>query len=224
MKKVLVIAAHPDDEVLGIGGTVRKHVNQGDCVWCIILGEGMTSRNITDKAVLDELHNDTLVSAKVLGYEKVIFSNFPDNKFDSVPLLQVTQEIEKYIDLFKPEIVYTHHSGDLNIDHRITYEATVTATRPIGDYTVQEVYTFETPSSTEWNFAKQDVAFVPNVFNDISTTIKDKIKAMGCYTSELREYPHPRSLKALEIIAAKWGTVVGKEYVEALCLVRKTNY
>lgn len=217
MNTILVIAAHPDDEILGIGGTVRKHYEKGDEVYCLILGEGMTSRGKLSNKKVEELHKDTLKAAEVLGYKEVYFENIPDNKFDSVPLLEIIKKIEKYIDEINPNIIYTHHEKDLNIDHTLTYRAVLTATRPFGDYPVKEVYTFETPSSTEWNF---DETFKPNTFIDISKTIEFKTKAMSFYKSELRSYPYPRSLKALEIIAQRWGTVVGKEYVEALKSIR----
>lgn len=217
MKKVLVIAAHPDDEILGIGGTVRKHYDSGDEVYAVILGEGMTSRKNSTKDKLNALHRDTLKAAEVIGYEEVYFDNFPDNRFDTVALLDVIQTIERYIDKINPEIIYTHHDKDLNIDHEITYRAVMTATRPFGKCAVKKIYTFETPSSTEWQFNQ---AFKPNVFIDIEDTIEYKLKAMAHYESELRPYPYPRALKSLRIISERWGTVVGKKNVEALRLIR----
>jgi LmbE family N-acetylglucosaminyl deacetylase len=227
MKKILVVASHPDDEVLGLGGTIRKHVNNGNVVECVILGEGMTSRTLkredTDKKVLDELKSTTMKSAEIIGYNKVHFSNLPDNRFDSIDLLDIIKEVDKYIQFTNPDIIYTHHYGDLNIDHRKTFQAVITACRPVGEYSVKEIYCFETPSSTEWNFTYGDSIFKPNVFIDVEDTLQAKIDAMACYVSELRDYPHPRSLKALEVIAARWGTVVGKKYVEAFELIRKVE-
>ncbi|WP_427338095.1 PIG-L deacetylase family protein [Caloranaerobacter sp. DY30410] len=227
MSKILVIAAHPDDEILGVGGTVKKHVNKGDIVDCLILGEGMTSRGKkredTDKKILDKLHEDTLNAAKIIGYRNVYFSNLPDNRFDSIDLLDIIKEVEKYVDMLKPDIIYTHHYGDLNIDHRKTFESVITACRPVGEYSVKEIYTFETPSSTEWNFKYEDNIFKPNVFIDIEDTIKDKLDAIACYKTEIRDYPHPRSLKALKIIAQRWGIIVGKKYVEVFELIRKVD-
>jgi len=220
MANILVVAAHPDDEILGIGGTVRKCANNGDIIWCVILGEGMTSRNNAQEHNLEQLHKYTLQAANIVGYQNVVFRNLPDNRFDSINLLDITKVVEDCIDAFEPEIIYTHHSGDLNIDHRKTYEAVMTATRPFGENNVKKIYTFETPSSTEWQFGKQEAIFMPNTFIDIENTIEEKIKAMGCYTSEIREYPHPRSLEALKIIAKRWGTVVGKQFVEAFSLIR----
>ncbi len=227
MAKILVVAAHPDDEILGLGGTIRKRVNDGDTADCLILGEGATSRTSkredTDKHILDELQSDTEGSAIIIGYKNVYFSSLPDNRFDSMDLLDIIKVVEKYVDELKPDIIYTHHYGDLNVDHKITFEAVITACRPIGDYTVKEIYCFETPSSTEWNFEYSASIFRPNVFIDIESTIKAKLDAMACYRTELRDYPHPRSLKALEVIASRWGTVAGKQYAEAFELIRKVD-
>ncbi len=227
MSKVLVIAAHPDDELLGLGGTIRKRVNRGDVVNCVILGEGFTSRGEkredTDTEVVSSLHDDSRRAAEIIGFKEIFFESLPDNRFDSVDLLDVIKIVEKYVEKFKPDVVYTHYHGDRNIDHRVTYEAVLTACRPVGEYCVKEIYTFETPSSTEWGFTRGSSSFNPNVFEDITDTLEYKLNAMACYKTEIRDYPHPRSLKALEIIAARWGTVVSKKYVEAFELVRSVR-
>ncbi|WDV46147.1 PIG-L family deacetylase [Clostridiaceae bacterium M8S5] len=226
MSRILVVSAHPDDEILGIGGTVRKHVNKGDTVDCLILGEGLTSRegkgNCKDNK-LNKLHTDAIKASKIVGYRELFFSKLPDNRLDSIDLLDVIKEIEKYILKLRPHIVYTHHYSDLNIDHKITFEAVLTACRPVGDYSVKEIYCYETPSSTEWNFKYESNIFKPNVFVDINDTLNAKLDAMACYETEIREYPHPRSLEALKIIAQRWGTVVNKKYVEAFELIRKVD-
>jgi LmbE family N-acetylglucosaminyl deacetylase len=223
MKKVLVIAAHPDDEILGVGGTVLKHVKDGDECIGIILGEGMTSRydkrELADNSKVEKLHEDTYKAAQFVGYKKVYMESLPDNRFDSVPLLDIIKIIEKYIEDIKPDIIYTHFSGDLNIDHKITFEAVLTATRPIGDEYVKEIYAFETVSSTEWNFSSA-TNFKPNYFVDTTETLDGKLKAMECYKSELREFPHPRSNINLKASALKWGSVIGKNYAEAFEVVR----
>lgn len=225
MNKILVIAAHPDDEILGLGGTVRRLVNEGNIVNCLILGEGMTSRKKdrmdTKKEVLDSLHNDAKKAGEIIGFKQVYFGNLPDNRFDSVDLLDIIKIVEELVDSLKPDIIYTHHKGDRNIDHQITFDAVLTACRPIGDYSVKEIYSFETPSSTEWDFSYGSNVFTPNVFVDIEDTLDAKLNAMAYYKTELREYPHPRSLEALKVISSRWGTVVGKKHVEAFKLIRK---
>lgn len=226
MSKILVIAAHPDDELLGLGATIRKRVNRGDTADCIILGEGMTSRQNKregiDGILIKQLHENSRKAAKIIGFENVYFEKLPDNRFDGVEMLDIIKIIEGYIEKLKPDIVYTHHKGDRNIDHRITYEAVLTACRPVGAYPVKEIYVFETPSSTEWGFSKEE-SFFPNVFEDVSETLTFKLEAMKCYQTEIRDYPHPRSLKALEIIASRWGSVVGLKYAEAFTLIMSSR-
>lgn len=227
MSVILVVAAHPDDEILGVGATIAKRVREGDIAYALILGEGQTSRGQTrneiDQVVVEELHKNTLESAKVIGYREVFFENLPDNRFDHVDLLDIVKRIEKYIGHLKPDIIYTHHEGDLNIDHQISARAVITATRPIGEYSVKEIYEFETVSATEWNFGGKEKCFRPNVFVDVEDTLDKKCCAMREYKTELCEYPHPRSIEMLEVVAKKWGGTIGKRYVEAFELIRKVN-
>lgn len=224
MANVMVIAAHPDDEILGLAGTLAKHVDRGDSVTCIILGEGITSRFderiASNSDAIDKLHQESYAATKVIGIENLHFVNLPDNRFDQVDLLDVVKKIEVYREIYAPTIVYTHHYGDLNIDHKITYQAVMTAFRPINDKGSFELITFETPSATEWDY-NPTTQFCPNIFVDISTTLQRKLDAMACYKNELRPYPHPRSLKALEAIAKVWGIKAQVEYAEAFELVRK---
>lgn len=223
MSRVLVIVAHPDDEILGVGATIVSHVKNGDECYALILGEGITSRynkrELSDVSKMKELHKETFETNKVIGYEKIFLENFPDNRFDSVDLLDIVKVVEKYIEEIKPDIIYTHHSGDLNVDHRKTYEAVLTASRPIGDYCIKEIYCFETVSSTEWNFEYIN-GFKPNYFVDVTFTLDKKLEAANFYKSEMKNFPHPRSIENLEIIAKKWGSVIGKKYAEAFEVVR----
>ena len=225
MGTILVIAAHPDDEILGAGATVANMVKKGNQAYALILGEGQTSRweereHAEETAILD-LHKDTERAARIIGYKNVYFENFPDNRFDSCDMLDIVKRVEKHIREIKPDIVFTHHSGDLNIDHRVTYEAAITATRPISPYSVKRIYGFETMSSTEWNFGKKESAFFPNVFVDVEQEIEKKYLAMKEYKTELKDFPHPRSIEMLEISAKRWGSVVGKRYAEAFELIRE---
>lgn len=227
MRKVFVIAAHPDDELLGVGGCVAKHVAAGDEVYALILGEGQTSRwehrEEADKSVVESLHKDTLDAAREVGFKEVFFENFPDNRFDQVDLLDIVKSVEKYIREIRPEIVYTHFQGDLNVDHQMTARAVLTATRPIGDYCVQEIYAFETLSSTEWNFdTTEQSGFVPNVFVDITEEYPRKEAAMRHYHSELCEFPHPRSLEGMDVLSRTRGMAAGMHRAEAFRLIRKT--
>ncbi len=227
MRTVFVVAAHPDDEILGIGGTVAKHVACGDEVYAMILGEGQTSRG--DKRedisqdVVEELHQNTMESAKAVGYRDVFFADFPDNRFDQVDLLDIVKVVEKKVRELRPEIIYTHYSGDLNVDHQYTARAVLTATRPIGEnYPVKEIYAFETLSSTEWNFDYSgQPAFSPNAYVDIADFYAKKEEAMKCYVSELCEFPHPRSLEGMDVLSKTRGMTVGMHRAEAFMLVRK---
>ncbi len=221
-KKILVVAAHPDDELLGAGGTLIKHTISGDDVYCLILGEGVMSRKNSNKQDLKKLHNQTLASGEIIGFKEIFFSYFPDNSFDTVSLLSITKDVEKYLEKIKPDIIYTHHENDLNIDHRLTFQAVVTASRPCNKNCPREIYTFETLSSTEWQ-NKNNNKFSPNNYVDIKDTFNKKIEAIKKYSSELREYPHSRSLEGIKILAQFRGLEVGLFYAEAFCLIRRIN-
>jgi len=222
--KCLAVVAHPDDEILGCGGTIARLVKEKNNVYVAILGEGITSRyqNIeqADQASVKKLQDCSRHVAKMLGIEDYFFYNLPDNRFDSYPLLDVVKIIERLIERLEPKVVYTHYGGDLNIDHAITFRAVLTATRPLEGNTVKELYTFETPSSSEWAFNQFSPRFSPNTFIDISHTLELKIKAMNAYESEVRNYPHPRSPEAIRAISQKWGSSVGIAAAEAFEMVR----
>jgi len=223
--KLLVIAAHPDDEVLGCGGTMAKLAQEND-IYTLFLGEGVTSRGIPDepkKQAVNQLKKEAEDANKKLNVKKVFFENFPDNRFDTVPLLNIVKVIERYVQKIGPEAVYTHHAGDLNIDHQITHRAVITAARPIGDYSVKKIMLFEVLSSSEWGGPNSYGSFVPNVYVDISETIGVKLEAMRCYKSEIRKYPHPRSLEGIKILAQKRGLEVGLKFAEAFSLVRSVE-
>ncbi len=227
-KKILIIAAHPDDEVLGCGGTIAKLVKNGYEAYTLILGEGKTSRVLSRKGTslaeeLKGLKKEAEKANSIIGVKQVFCSDFPDNRFDSTDLLDIVKHIEKVKNKIRPEIIFTHHAGDLNIDHQITFKAVLTATRPIREETVKDIYSFEVPSSTEWNSYSKETVFVPNVFSNISETIDIKIKAMKEYKSEVKAYPHPRSLQHIKELARVNGTKVGLSYSENFALVRATG-
>lgn len=225
--RVLVIAAHPDDEVLGCGATISKLAGQGYEVHIAILGEGIASRyknrEEADKGLLEAIKNISRQAGDLLGAKELYMRSFPDNRFDSVPLLTIIKEIENLIEKVQPQVVYTHHGGDLNIDHVITARAVITAARPLAGCPVKEIYAFEVPSATEWAFNQFKPEFRPNTFIDVSQTLEVKIKAMLLYKGEVRSFPHPRSTEALRAIAGKWGSVAGVQAAEAFELVRKVE-
>jgi len=216
-KKILIVAAHPDDEVLGCFGTVAKLIKKGYKAYTLILGEGKTSRGNFNKKELEKLKNEIIKANNVIGIDKIFIEHFPDNRFDSVSLLDIVKVIEKVKNEIKPDIIFTHFQNDLNIDHQITYKAVITATRPFKNESVKEIYSFEILSSTEWNYP---LSFNPDVYFDIISTIDLKLKAMSEYKSELREFPHPRSLEGIKLNAKYLGMRVGREYVEAFKCVR----
>lgn len=226
-KRILVIVAHPDDELLGLGATMHKLVHEKGCfIRAVILGEGITSRSEkrdTDKWKQElDIHRRNIESARQsIGYVSVGIYDFPDNRFDTVALLDIIKVIEKEKEEFQPDIIFTHHGGDVNIDHQRTFEAVITATRPLEHERVKAIFTFETPSGTEWRASTDPRHFIPNYFVSVSEeNLKAKIKGMESYEFEKRIYPHPRSPKGLEILAQRWGVVIGAEYAEAFNIVR----
>lgn len=220
----LVLAAHPDDEVLGCGGTIAKLTRRGDMAIIAILGEGVTSRarqrDEADPVEIEALHERSRVVADLLGAEDVFLYSLPDNRFDTVPLLDIVKIIEELVQRLKPVAVYTQHGGDLNIDHAILYRATLTATRPQAGHPVLDVYAYEVASSTEWAFQQFEPHFAPNIFEDIGATVDTKIRAMQVYESEARTFPHPRSPEAIRAAAVRWGSVAGLPAAEPFQLVR----
>lgn len=226
-KKILVVVAHPDDELLGLGASMHKLIQDYACnVRAVILGEGITSRaNVRNPEVWEKelkIHRDNIESArKTIGYDSVGIYDFPDNRFDTVALLDIIKVVEKEKENFLPEVIFTHHLGDVNIDHQKTFEAVLTATRPIQGEKVHTLISFETPSGTEWRAATDPRHFIPNMFIEVSEeNLKAKIKGMESYEFEKRAYPHPRSPEALKIQAQRWGVATGKRFAEAFCVVR----
>ena len=215
MSKVLVIAAHPDDEVLGCGGTIARLASEGSHVEILILGEGATSRDDGGRAEVERLQADARAAAQVMGAANVRFASLPDNQFDTIPLLDVIKEIESVIEEVQPEVVYTQHGGDLNVDHQITFRAVMTAVRPMKGRSVRALYAYEVASSTEWAFQKFEPVFRPTCFVDISETLEQKIEAMAAYEGESRSAPHPRSPEVLRAMATVRDSAAGLKAAEA---------
>ena len=225
---ILVIAAHPDDEVLGCGGTIAKHVKNGDEVHVLILAEGITSRNLHRNLIESEndlckLKKEATIANEILGVRSLNLCNFPDNRLDSIDRLDIIKKIEYFVFKFKPNKIYTHHIGDVNIDHQIINGAVVTACRPISSFFVKTILFFEIASSTEWQVPASNFNFSPNWFVDISDFLKIKLQSLGAYKCEIKEYPHSRSLKALRFLARWRGTFIGVNAAEAFVLGRKIN-
>jgi LmbE family N-acetylglucosaminyl deacetylase len=224
---ILVVAAHPDDEILGCGGTMARLAREGHQVCVAILAEGMSSRYArredADPKQLQHLHSQAQQAADKVGAKEVVLRKLPDNRLDTVPLLEVVKIVEDLVARFRPEVIYTHHPGDLNVDHGVVHRAVLTATRPLMGQCVREIYAFEVPSSTEWAFQRFEPSFRPSVFVDITETLETKIEALACYDTEMRKFPHPRSAEALRAIATRWGSVVGLPAAEAFELVRSVR-
>ena len=231
---ILVISPHPDDEVLGMGGTILKHAKNSDKVTVAYMTTGIASRRSSNyenvpsyqsnnkqksivKKQIFELRKDAEKSCKLLKVKKTVFFDFPDNELDTVPLLKIIKNIENLIKEIKPDRIYTSHYGDLNIDHKIIFEAMLTACRP-GKFPIKEIMCFEIFSSTDWAFSYE---FKPNYFIDIKNELSHKIKAMQKYKNEIRKFPHPRSIENIRNSAQKWGSVSGLKSVEAFQLIRK---
>ena len=224
--RVLVVAAHPDDEVLGCGGTIARFSDAGVQVQVLIVAEGSTSRLLQrDRSqVADELSALALASqtaGSILGASGVELLAYPDNRLDSIDRLDLIKQIEKTIDRYQPEAVFVHHCGDVNVDHRRLHEAVVTACRPIPGQSVRSLLSFEVASSTEWQPPGSGTAFQPNYFVDISTQWERKLQALEAYSCEMRAWPHARSIAALEHLARWRGSQVGVEAAEAFCLLRQ---
>ena len=219
-KTVLVVAAHPDDEVLGCGGTIARHACLGDSVGVLLLSEGATARDPTDArgdiAALREAASD---ASRELGAAEPRFCSFPDNRLDTVPLLDVIKSVENVVEAVAPEIVYTHNASDLNIDHRIAHQAVVTACRPVPGTSVEAIYAFESVSSTEWQ-TSVDV-FRPQRWVNIASFLDCKLRALGAYGKEMRRFPHARSLEGVEALARIRGASAGLYAAECFMVVRE---
>lgn len=209
MNRVLAVVAHPDDETLGCGATLAKHSAAGDPVSVVVLADGVGSRGFSPERV-KERHGMCRQACKILGTEDVWLHQYADNQMDGLTLLHLVKQIEIHVARFKPTIVYTHHNGDLNVDHRKTHDAVRVACRPLPGCTVRKLLYFEVPCSSAWG-----TGFVPDYFVDVTDTIEQKLGAASCYTSELREYPHPRSMEGIRNLSLMRGASAGIPFAEA---------
>lgn len=229
---ILVVSAHPDDEIIGMGGTLKKLSKVHD-VKILFLADGITARkksgyvnipkyDVTEhemkkmsrEIVLRKKHAQQALS--VLGIKKMKFLDYPDNELDTVSFLKIVKEVEMEINNTKCDKIFTHHHNDLNIDHRLAYEATITAARPILNSTITSIISFEAISSTDW---RHPYKFNPNMYVDISSEIKLKLKALSKYKNEIQKFPHPRSKETIEAVAKRWGSVYGFKAAEAFEII-----
>ena len=215
---ILIIAAHPDDEILGCGGLIAKYRNNS-IINTVFMSDGVTSRTDANKKKIFKRKNSSKKLFKKFNLNEPVFLDFPDNQMDKVPFLNIVIKIEKYMKKFRPNTIITHYENCLNIDHKITFNAVVTACRPLKGNSVKKILSFEIPSSTDWALNKGK-NFQPNFYVDISNFINDKIKMLKFYKDELRTYPHSRSIKSIKSLASVRGTSSGVKYAEGFYLSR----
>jgi len=214
--KVLVIAPHPDDEVLGCGGTIAKHAKQGDEVYLCIVTKAYTPE--WSEEFIKNRPKEIEKANKILGIKKTYFLDYPTVKLDTIPQKELNEAISKVVNEVKADILYLPHKGDVNKDHRLVFESALVATRPI-NHKIKKILSYECLSETEWGQPIEP--FTPNVYVDISDTIKTKIEAMTAYESEIKPYPHPRSLEMINILAKMRGGGVRLDAAEAFVLIRE---
>jgi N-acetylglucosamine malate deacetylase 1 len=219
MTKLLVIAPHPDDEVLGCGGTIIKHSSNGDEVYLCIVTRPYTPDWPEDEI---NLRRDEVVRVnKILGIKKTFRLDLPTVKLDTLPQKELNRAISQVLDMVQPEVVYIPHRGDVNKDHQLVFDAAMVATRPRPGSTINKVICYETLSETEWGAPSRENTFIPNVFVDISKTLATKLKALSEYKTELKRFPHPRSLEAVTALSKTRGSSIGAKAAEAFMLIRE---
>lgn len=218
MKKILVVCAHPDDETLGMGGTIALYTEKKENVYVLIVSEGESARGKSNTKILQR-KKQAEGACELLGVKKIKFLDYEDQKLDTVPLSELSQKIETVIKEWKPSVVYTHFWNDINQDHRQVYEATAIAVRPLPKSKISQFIVFETPSSTEWGSKKK--IFSPNLFINITNVMNKKLQAFSKYKNEVMSYPHPRSKKSITNRARFWGNTVGINFAESFMIVRE---
>jgi len=223
---ILAVVAHPDDEVLGCGGTLAAWSRSGVQTHVLCLADGETARYqnrfIPEARVqINARREAARKAANILGLSSIRFLDLPDNRLDGLDLLDVIQPIEALIREITPDTIYTHHGGDLNLDHRITHHAVTTACRPLPGFPVKQIYAFETLSSTDWATEAHGPSFRPNLFVDIAETLEYKIASLAAYDQEMHTFPHPRSLEGVGVQARQRGACVGLPAAEAFVVVRE---
>lgn len=220
--KILIIAAHPDDEVLGCGGTIKNYINKGEEVYLCVVTKAYTPD--WTQEFIENRKKEVVCANKTLGIKKTFFLDLPTVKLDTVPQKKLNDLISECIEKVRPEILYIPFEGDINKDHRLVFESSMVASRPKPGISIRKILCYETLSETEWGSSRtreMKGIFIPNLYIDIFDTLENKLKAMSCYKSELRDFPHPRSLEAIKVLAQKRGTEAGFKAAEAFILIRE---
>lgn len=221
-KKVLVVAGHADDETLGCGGVIAGHIRDGDCVKVVVMADGVSSRgDMLDGLAQAERNRSFAAAMAVLGVTDIVELGYPDNRLDTIPLLELVVALESILKHFAAEVVYTHFPWDLNVDHKVATEAAMTACRPQPGGSVRQILFYEVLSATGWNSSACCPAFIPNYFVDVSECLALKMDALRCYDEEMRAFPHARSFEAVSALAKFRGASVGIEAAEAFILERQ---
>lgn len=218
-KNILIIAPHPDDEVLGCGATIRKHANDGHNVYVLIATRG-TAR-LFDQQKVENVRIEARAAHKILGVTETLFLDFPAPELDTVPVADIARAFAGVMTDKNIDILYLPHRGDIHNDHRLVFNAGLVAARPVGSYTVCEIYCYETLSETEWAAPFSDDAFIPNAFVDVTNYFEYKIAAMQCFKSQLRPFPSSRSVESLEALSKFRGSTVGFKAAEAFMIIRQ---
>lgn len=220
--RVLVVAAHPDDEILGCGAALALHAAKGDRVHVVVMGQGVFSRSdgSATPAALAALRECAEKANRIVGASSLELLDYPDNRMDEIARLDLTKAIEAVLERHAPHVVYTHFLSDLNVDHQRVSEAVCVACRPVPGSHLRSLRFFEVQSSTEWQPPANGTAFAPNLFVDVSKTLETKLEALRAYASEMRAWPHARSLEAVEHLARWRGASVGVNAAEAFVLAR----
>jgi LmbE family N-acetylglucosaminyl deacetylase len=221
--KILIIGSHPDDEVLGVAGTLIKHRNSNHKLFIHILTDGHSSRVNQPQYDIVKIDKRVVSAQKVAEYlnvDDLYLSSYKDQRLDTIPMIEIVHEIESYAKKIKPDVVYTHHRGDVNFDHKKVFEASLNAFRSVGDNYPKGFFCYETVSATEWGSIFSESAFIPNYFVDITNELDKKMEVLELYRDELRKFPHPRSIEGIKITARKWGSVIGVNAAEAFVQIR----
>lgn len=213
--KILIFAPHNDDEVLGVGGTIAKYAKKNNEVYVCEITSG------NDKEMVKKIKNEAIRAHSLLGIKETIFLDLPVVGLKETNTIKKNRKILKVVEKIKPNIVFIPHKGDMHIDHREVAESVMVALRPFNNKQLKQIYAYETLSETEWNIPTVDNAFIPNVWSDISETIEMKLKAMSCFKSQLKKFPHPRSLKAIRSLSEYRGSTISVNNAESFMLIRQ---